>query len=189
MSDLSIPHARRESLELAAAHRRLTTVILGMTLLTGLVACLSYLAGRTITNIKSDEAEVVRREATASPLIIEPTTRTPAADPPPEAAPAAARQPMQVADPSAFPAVAAPAAAPARAPGGALYFQVGLMNAAADRSMQDRLIKLGFNIKLEPMDNSAVSRVLVGPIHSAEEQREFESKLAAGGFQFFRRYL
>lgn len=172
MSDLSSHQMSRHDFELAAANRRLTTAILGMTLLTGLVACLSYLAGRTVTHIKTESATVVRTEIPPPPLVIQPT---PVAAPPPAPRPA----------PAAAPVVAA---APSPPPAGALYLQVGLMNPALDRSMQDRLIRLGFDVKLVPMDGSPTARVLVGPVQSAEQQRAFESKLSAAGFQFFRRY-
>ena len=81
-----------------------------------------------------------------------------------------------------------PAPAATAVPSGS-YLQVGLMNPAIDRSMQDRLEQSGFSVKLVPLENSTASRVLVGPIQSATHQRELESKLGAGGYQFFLRRL
>ncbi len=149
------PHS--QNMELAAANRRLTTAILGMTLLTGLVACLSYLAGRTVTQI--------RTEIPPGPVVSTPLVKL---------------SPFMAAAP--VPAVGnhVPSA-------GTLYMQVGLIDPALDRSMQDRLIALGYSVNLSPMENSPISRVLIGPIHSAAQQQELKSKLSADGFQHFPR--
>jgi len=163
MSDFTFPRPQAtpppnsENMELVAANRRLTTAILGMTLLTGLIACLSYLAGRTVTQIRTETATVVRTEIPPGPVVINPFNKP------------------------------SPAAAPPQASTGALYLQVGLLNPAVDRSLQDRLVARGFNVKLAPMENSPVARVLIGPIQSAPQQREIESRLSSDGFQYFRR--
>ena len=168
MSDFTFPQPqassqpRSENMELAAANRRLTTAILGMTLLTGLIACLSYLAGRTVTQIRTETATVVRTEIPPGPVVV---------------------TPLRKPSPSV---IEAPPPAPAVTPG-ALYLQVGLMNPAVDRYMQDRLVAGGYNFKLAPMENSPVARVLVGPIVSSTQQRELETKLIGDGFQFFPR--
>ncbi len=168
MSDLTYPTPSSENRELAAANRRLTTAILGMTLLTGLVACLSYLAGRTVTHIRSESATVVRTEIPAPPVVVQPLDR-PSAWAPPQAPPAK------------------PAGPPLPAAG--LYLQVGHMNPLVDRSMQDRLQQKGFPVILAPLENSVALRVLIGPIQSLAQQQEMSAKLAAEGFQFFpRRY-
>lgn len=153
-------------MELAAANRRLTTAILGMTLLIGLVACLSYLAGRTVTHIRSETATVVRTEIPPGPVVVQPLAK-----PSPSL-----RNDLPPANPTIDPA-----------PG--LYFQVGLVNPAVDRTMQERLAKRGFAFALAPMENSSVMRLLVGPIESPERQREIAATLAQDGFQYFpRRY-
>jgi cell division protein FtsN len=158
MSDFTYPPPHSENMELAAANRRLTTAILGMTLLTGLVACLSYLAGRTVTQIRTETATVVRTEIPAAPVVVTPMTK---------------------------PSPIAPIPAAVPEPGG-VYYQVGLMDPARDRSMQDRLEMLGYRVRLTPMENSAtVFRVLVGPAPSEQQQLQLRSKLAADGFQFF----
>lgn len=160
MSDLTFPPPQSENMELAAANRRLTTAILGMTLLTGLIACLSYLAGRTVTHIRSETATVVRTEIPPGPVVINPLTK-----------PSPIEQPV--------PKAPVPAAG--------LYLQVGLMNPAQDRSMEERLIARGYGVHLVPMENSPVTRVLVGPIQTSAQQREMETKLLADGYQYFPR--
>ena len=160
MSDLTFPPPHSENMELAAANRRLTTAILGMTLLTGLIACLSYLAGRTVTHIRSETATVVRTEIPPGPVVINPLNRpSPVPQPPPQTP----------------------------VPASGLYLQVGLMNPAQDRTMQEKLVARGYGVHLVPMENSPVSRVLVGPIQTSTQQRELESKLTSDGFQFFPR--
>lgn len=170
MSDFPFPRPDNENMELAAANRRLTTAILGMTLLTGLVACLSYLAGRTVTQIKTETATVTRTEIPAAPMVVHPLEK-------PSPVPAAA---------ATAPVAALPA--PVALSGG-VYLQVGLMNPALDRSMQDRLEQQGLKVSLAPLENSTASRVLVGPFASNTQQSEVEAKLQALGFQYFpRRY-
>ena len=170
MSDMTFPQPNAENVELAAANRRLTTAILGMTLLMGLIACLSYLAGRTVTQFKNEEASAARAQSPSAPMVINPIKKP---------------SPSVAVVPSVPVAVPQPLAA---IPAGN-YLQVGLMNPAADRSMEARLIQLGYQVKLLPMENSPVSRVLVGPIGSATEQKNLSMKLQAEGFQFFpRRY-
>lgn len=170
MSDMTFPQPNAENVELAAANRRLTTAILGMTLLMGLIACLSYLAGRTVTHIKNEEASAGRQQAASGPVIINPIKKP---------SPAVAVIPsVPVYTPTA----------PAAVTTGS-YLQVGLMNPATDRSMETRLTQLGYKVHLVPMENSAVSRVLVGPIASATEQKEISLKLQADGYQFFPRRL
>jgi cell division protein FtsN len=61
------------------------------------------------------------------------------------------------------------------------------MNPAVDRSMEARLTQLGYKVKLLPMENSTVSRVLVGPMASAAEEKEISLKLQTDGYQFFPR--
>lgn len=170
MSDMTFPQPNAENAELAAANRRLTTAILGMTLLMGLIACLSYLAGRTVTHMKNEEASAGRTQAPAAPVVVNPVQKP---------------SPSVSVVPSA--PVAAPLAPPAVTAGS--YFQVGLMNPTADRSMEDRLTQLGYKVKLLPMENSAVSRVLVGPMASAAEEKEISLKLQADGYQFFPRRI
>ncbi len=174
MSDLSFPSPSSQNMELAAANRKLTTAILGMTLLTGLVACLAYLAGRTVTQIRNEPATVIRTEIPPPPVIVTPTQK---------ASPlvvAAAEAPVEA------PAVAPPALP---APAAGLYLQVGLMNPSLDNSMRLRLQQAGFEVHLAGMEGSAASRVLVGPIASSAQQQEFETKLREAGYQYFpRRY-
>lgn len=75
MSDMSLPSPRAEAHELVLTNRRLTTAILGMVLLTGLIACMSYLAGRTVTQMKMETVTPTQTVVNPPPLVIEPKTR------------------------------------------------------------------------------------------------------------------
>lgn len=176
MSDLTFPPPNPENVELAAANRRLTTAILGMVLLTGLVACMAYLAGRTVTHIRTETSATVRNEVAHGPVVVNPLPAKAAGQP----AGAVEAKPVQEA---AIPE----STEPAPAPGPGLYLQVGLMDPLRDRTMQYRLTKSGFSVWLSPMEDSPNSRVLVGPILSPAQQKEMEAKLAAEGYQFFQR--
>ncbi|HEU0120243.1 MAG TPA: hypothetical protein VFQ91_06940 [Bryobacteraceae bacterium] len=169
MSDFPFPQANPENVELAAANRRLTTAILGMTLLTGLVACLSYLAGRTVTHMRVQTATAVRTEVPPPPVVVEPLNKP---------------SPIVLPTPPAPPAAAIPA--PGLPPAG-LYLQVGLINPSIDNTLQERLRKSGYPVQLAPMENSSASRLLVGPVQSETEQRELSAKLQASGYRHFRR--
>ena len=171
MSDMTFPQPNAENVELAAANRRLTTAILGMTLLMGLIACLSYLAGRTVTHLKNEEASARRAPAAAAPVVINPAHKP---------------SPSVSVTPN-IPSVSAPAPTSTLVPAGN-YFQVGLMNPSADRSMETRLLQQGYKVRLLPMENSPISRVLVGPL-DAVEQREVGRKLQIDGYQFFPRHF
>jgi hypothetical protein len=75
MSDMTLPSPRPDAQELAATNRRLTTAILGMVLLAGLIACMSYLAGRTVTQMKMETVTPTQTIINPPPLVIEPKTK------------------------------------------------------------------------------------------------------------------
>ena len=75
MSDMTLPSPRAEAQELAATNRRLMTAILGMVLLTGLIACMSYLAGRTVTQMKMETVTPTQTVINPPPLVVEPKTK------------------------------------------------------------------------------------------------------------------
>lgn len=77
MNPTEMLQQREENYELASANRKLTTVVMGMTLLMGLVACLSYLAGRAVTQMKTAEvAGVVTPAPQVAVVVPTPTTAT-----------------------------------------------------------------------------------------------------------------
>lgn len=179
MSDMSYPTQPSENLELAAANRKLTTAILGMTLLMGLVACLSYLAGRTVTHIRTAEAAAAAPKPAVEPVVVQPL-RKPSPTVVVEAAPAP--EPPTVSTPAPVSTVPAP-------PSGT-YLQVGLLDPIKDASLRDQVVAKGFSVALAPMENSPVARLLVGPVHSNAEQQTLSERLRAAGYpqHFPRRY-
>lgn len=176
MSDVSLPPSHQGQADLAAANRKLTSAILGMTLLTGLIACMSYLAGRTVTHMKTESANITRTEIPAPPVVVTPAEKHIGGVAPPPAAPPPATSPS--------PAHVTPPVASSET-----YWQVGIVNPAAESYLQDRLKKLGLEFRLSPMEDSPHSRVLVGPLRDVEEQSAIEGILRQNGFQYFKRRL
>ena len=160
MSDMTLPSPRPDAQELAATNRRLTTAILGMVLLTGLIACMSYLAGRTVTQMKMETITPTQTVINPPPLVIEPKTK-------PTPAPVAA----------AVPAPAAPTQ---------MYWQVGIVK-PEESHIQDMLQARGYAFKLAPFEDTRNFRVLVGPVTNPQEQAALDERLTADGLQHFLR--
>ncbi|MBM3766180.1 MAG: hypothetical protein FJW32_12390 [Acidobacteria bacterium] len=157
MSDLTLPSPRAEAQELAQSNRRLTTAILGLVLLTGLIACMSYLAGRTVTQMKMETVRPTQTVINPPPLVIEPKTK---------AAPVV---------------VAAAPAAPTQ-----LYWQVGIVK-PEESHIQDLLQVRGYAFKLAPFEDTRNFRVLVGPVTNPQEQATLDARLTSDGLQHFLR--
>jgi len=160
MSDMTLPSPRAEAHELVLTNRRLTTAILGMVLLTGLIACMSYLAGRTVTQMKMETVTPTQTVINPPPLVIEPKTK-------PAPAPVAA--------------VAPAPAAPTQ-----MYWQVGIVK-PEESHIQDMLQARGYAFKLAPFEDTRNFRVLVGPVTNPQEQATLDARLTADGLQHFLR--
>ncbi|MBM3787622.1 MAG: hypothetical protein FJW30_24970 [Acidobacteria bacterium] len=171
MSDLTLPSPRPDTYELILTNRKLTTAVLGMVLLSGLIACMSYLAGRTVSQIKVETVTPTQTVINPPPLVVEPKSK-------PSPAGAAVASPMLA---------SAPQPAPVPAPPSGLYLQVGLVDPVRETYMQDRLSQLGYKFRLAPMESSLNARVLVGPISSLPEMQELQTRLTAHGYQHFPR--
>jgi cell division protein FtsN len=187
--DIQFPASpRQENFELALANRKLTTALLGMILLAGLIACMSYLAGRSVSNIQSKAAASEQAAVAPQPVIVEPlaksapapvVTETPAATP----APAASGQ-ILFEQPAARPAAQAQAPAP-----GSIYLQVGYIDAAQSASFSAQLKAKGYSPSIRPGDNAHGVRVLLGPLASDAEALALQSRVNADGFEsFVKRY-
>lgn len=170
-SQLSTPEAA--SYELALANRKLVTVVMGMTLLMGLVACLAYLAGRSVTGIRAQQAAPA---VVPPPVIVE---KSPVAE---TKAPATAPAPLPV--PPAPPAVA-PVSATLTGP--RLFLQVAAGEIADFQPIRSALERAGLPLEVILIDDK--HRLLVGPVKDAEQKREFEAVLATHNFPYFSRRL
>lgn len=178
--DIQFPASpRQENFELALANRKLTTALLGMVLLAGLIACMSYLAGRSVSNIQANSAAASVPAANApQPVIVEPLAKS-------TAAPA-------VIEPRSS-AVALPAAAPQTMvlkqatnvpPRGSIFMQVGYIDPAQSASFTAALRAKGFSPQLLPAEGGGM-RVLLGPVASEAEALAMQSKLTANGIESF----
>lgn len=161
MSDMTLPSPRPDAQELAATNRRLTTAILGMVLLTGLIACMSYLAGRTVTQMRMETITPTQTVINPPPLVIEPKTKS---TPAPVAIAAAAPVPVAT----------------------QMYWQVGIVK-PEESHIQDMLQARGYAFKLAPFEDTRNFRVLVGPVTNPQEQAALDARLTADGLQHFLR--
>ncbi len=166
MGDSPLPNPQAASYELAMANRKLVTIVMGMTLMMGLIACLSYLAGRSVTGIRAEKA---RPAVIPPPVIVE--------------APSA---PIQRARPSPLPAPA-PLPVVASLVGPQLYLQVAAGSESDLVPLRSKLEKEALPQRTVLIDN--MFRLLVGPLRDSAHQKEIEGKLREAGQPFFQRRL
>jgi len=166
MGDSNLPNPQAASYELAMANRKLVTIVMGMTLMMGLIACLSYLAGRSVTGIRAEKA---RPAVIPPPVIVE--------------APSA---PIQRPKPS-LPIAPAPVPVLASLVGPQLYLQVAAGSESDLVPLRSKLEKEALPQRTVLIDNTF--RLLVGPLRDSVHQKEIEGKLREAGRPFFHRRL
>lgn len=166
MGDSHLPNPEAASYELAVANRKLVTIVMGMTLMMGLIACLSYLAGRSVTGIRTEKS---RPAVIPPPVIVE--------------APSA---PIQRAKISPLPAPA-PAPVVASLVGPQLYLQVAAGSESDLAPLRSKLVQDALPLRTVLIDN--MFRLLVGPVRDSTHQKELEGKLREAGQPFFHRRL
>lgn len=174
-SHLTAPEAA--SYELALANRKLVTVVMGMTLLMGLVACLAYLAGRSVTGIRANQEN---RIVVPAPVIVQPDPKAekPVAVPVVEAVATPAVVPVPVPE-----SVPAEEKAVARVP--RLYLQVAAAEFPDFQPLRSELERDGYPLEVIRLDDK--HRLLIGPLRDEQQRSEFEARLAAAGRPFFLR--
>ncbi len=180
----------QKSAELAKTNKKLVTVVMGMTLLLGLVACMAYLAGRSITSMKSQSAEV---KVPLSIVVDSPKAKAEIAEAAAIAAAPVVQSPAVVAVTKPVVEVVAPVAAVApkavslAAPlQGELYLQVGYVDKASAAGLAASVAAKGFSAKTVAGDNASTSRVIIGPIQVAE-MAATQARLMDAGFESFPR--
>ncbi len=167
MGDSHLPNPQAASYELAMANRKLVTIVMGMTLMMGLIACLSYLAGRSVTGIRAENS---RPAVIPPPVIVE--------------APSA---PIQRAAKSSVPPAQAPVPFVASLVGPQLYLQVAAGSESDLAPLRSKLEKAALPQRTVLIDK--MFRLLVGPVRNSAHQKEIESKLREAGQLFFQRRL
>jgi hypothetical protein len=182
-SHLTAPEAA--SYELALANRKLVTVVMGMTLLMGLVACLAYLAGRSVTGIRANQES---RMVVPPPVIVEPEAKAEKTVAEPVAIPVASPTVTPVAPPTA-PPVAAPAPVDhpvvGTVPGRIrrLYLQVAAAELPGFQPLRSELERAGFPLEIARIDRK--HRLLVGPLRDEQQKVELQMRLTAAGHPSF----
>ena len=171
MGDLHLPTPESASYELALANRKLVTVVMGMTLLMGLVACLAYLAGRSVTGIRATQES---RMVVPPPVIVEPSAQI-------EAPPA---MPAPAVDPPPAPSAVVEKATPGTP---RVYLQVAAAELPTFQPLRSQLEQAGFPLEVKRIEGK--HRLLVGPIQDDKQQQEFASRLRAAGHPCFARRL
>jgi len=172
MGDSHLSAPENASYELALANRKLVTVVMGMTLLMGLVACLAYLAGRSVTGIRAEQT---------SPAVLPPprvVERAAASSPPATEQPVAVQPPVPLAP---------PAAAPTAPIGQRLYLQVAAGEISDFQPLRSQLEKAGLPLEVVLIEDK--HRLLVGPVRDQAQKQEFEARLTEAGHLFFTRRL
>lgn len=177
MGESHLPTPEAASYELALANRKLVTVVMGMTLLMGLVACLAYLAGRSVTGIR---AEQMTGAVIPPPVIVDKPVTVEKRSPPLAAAPE-----VPLAAPASVPVVA-PAPQPS-SEGPRLFLQVAAGEVSDFQPLRSQLEQAGLPIEVVLIDDK--HRLLVGPVRDQAEKHEFESRLRGAGHLFFSRRL
>ena len=171
MGELHLPTPEASSYELALANRKLVTVVMGMTLLMGLVACLAYLAGRSVTGIRATQES---RTVVPPPVVVEPSPKI-------EETPAA---PTPAVEPPPAPSAVVEKATP---PSAHLYLQGAAAELPTFQPWRSQLEHAGYPLEVKRMDGK--HRLLVGPIQNEGQQQEFSARLTAAGYSFFARRL
>ena len=194
------------------ASRQVTAVVLAGIILVALVACIAYVAGRSITaaqylqikaRSESEPPKVIivdplkEREAPKPVVTAPPKAQPPVPAPPSLPVPAAQQAPTPApvtAQSVAAPPVTAPPAPPLKpadvfrdpAPG-TRYIQAGAVDRGVAAVFVEYLSRKGFTAFAAPGPDPKTFRVLVGPLAGPEEIAKTRAGLEAEGFPHFLR--
>ena len=182
------PAAQSSTVDLVQTNKRLVSIVMGMTLMIGLVACIAYLAGRAMTIARSNGNPQIRQ---SSPILVES----------PRVQEAKVVIPAQVAAPVATPVTLAPVvtapptpiAPPAANFGGEApipgkwYVQVGHVEATQLSTFRSGLEAKGFKSFAINGETADTRRVLLGPVQDDDSRRAMQHKLRSEGYESFQR--
>jgi cell division protein FtsN len=154
----------QESRTVMLGSREFTAMVLGAILLIGLVACIGYIAGRSITTAQYLEEEATFKPDLKNAIVVDPVKE----QAPPAPAPA--------------PAVAPVAAQPQ------VFLQVGALDEPTSREFLLDLSRQGFQSRIVPGPDSKTFRVLVGPL-SRTEIHSTQAALTQAGYTSFVKIL
>lgn len=175
----------QQSAELTKTNKKLVTVIMGMTLMLGLVASMAYLAGRSITAAKvhaNGSNQSISTPQMPPPIIVDsPQVSLESASASAPAVNSAPAVSMDKQSPASIPTAAA-------TPNGQLYLQVGYIDQTQVQNLITAMAGKGFTAKSIAGDTISKNRVIIGPIQ-LNEISAYQARLMDAGFESFpRRY-
>ena len=176
------------TVDLVQTNKRLVTIVMGMTLMIGLVACIAYLAGRAMTIARSNGSPQIRQSGPIvvdSPRVQESKTITRPQETAPVALPVTPA-PLKVAV-SALPAKPAVTLGSEVPTPGKWYVQVGHVEATQLSTFRNTLEAKGFKTFATSGETADTRRVLLGPLQDDDSRRAMQRNLRAAGYESFQR--
>ena len=169
--------------DLAQTNKKLVTIVMGMTLMIGLVACIAYLAGRAITLNRVGVNQPVVSRNSKLPIIVD----SPKVGVQKMEAPVANASLPKVVAP--VPVVTPPAAASieSKPDSGKWYVQVGYIEKPQSDTFRAALKGKGFTTTVAKGDTPDQVRILVGPVPDYDSRMAIQRQLMAAGFESFQR--
>ena len=188
------PAAQSSTVDLVQTNKRLVSIVMGMTLMIGLVACIAYLAGRAMTIARSNGNPQMRQ---SSPILVDS----------PRVQEANVVAPVQVAASVATPVTTAPVVTPPPTPiapppapvqpiatiggeapiPGKWYVQVGHVEATQLSTFRSGLEAKGFKSFAINGETVDTRRVLLGPVQDDNSRLAMQHKLKSAGYESFQR--
>ncbi len=167
--------------DLAQTNKKLVTVVMGMTIMIGLVACIAYLAGRAMTIARSNGSQPVIQRAAQLPIVVDsPKVMTPKSD-----SPIALPTQAVVAVPANLPKnETKTASVPVT---GTWYVQVGYIEKDQAGAFRRDLEQKGFTSFAIAGDTPTSNRILLGPLADPIARAAMQQRLKMAGFESFQR--
>jgi cell division septation protein DedD len=212
-----MPSNEEGEFELVLGQRQLLSVFFILVVLLGVFFTMGYVVGRSTDG--GQVVTATNSGAQPTPMVVEPPVNpaerpapvgqpveTARNDPPAKPVATASAEPPKVEPPKTAQAKPEPAKAtptpppppstgakptppPAAVAGGGTYLQVAATRKLEAELLVEVLGKKGFPAKMQPVPDSALFRVLVGPLSDTAVLEKMRGDLTAAGFQSFPRKL
>ena len=172
--------AQAATVDLVQTNKRLVSIVMGMTLMIGLVACIAYLAGRAMTIARSNGNPQTRQ---SGPIVVD----SPRVQETRVVTPAQAAAPVVTVSP-AVPPVQPVTVAGSFAPiPGKWYVQVGHIETSQLNAFRAGLEEKGFKTFVTYGETADTRRVVLGPVPDEESRLAMQQQLKAVGYESFQR--
>ncbi len=168
--------------DLAQTNKKLVTIVMGMTLMIGLVACIAYLAGRAITLNRAGVSQPTISRAAKLPIIVD--------------SPKVAAQKVEAPAPTPTLKVVAPVSVATQLPAasieskpdsGTWYVQVGYIEKQQSDGFRSGLKDKGFKTTVANGNSPDQVRILIGPLADYDARLAVQRQLTAAGYESFQR--